>query len=260
SNGNHTTDNSTLTQSTIQSSTASATGSQVSAQSANKVYGDFNGDGFDDLAIRVAFEDIDTVAGTQFGAGAVHVIYGSSNGLSATSPIPDQFWTQSTKDVNDVSETNDGFGRTLTAGDFNGDARDDLAIGVPGEGLETSAGTISNAGAVNVIYGSSSGLSATSPRPDQFWTQSSPDVNDLSETADFFGFALSSGDFNGDGRDDLAIGVAGEDVQIGAGTITDAGAVNVIYGSSSGLSATSPRPDQFWTQSSPDVNDPSEAS
>jgi FG-GAP repeat len=38
-------------------------------------------------------------------------------------------------------------------------------------------------------------------------------------------------DFNNDGAADLAVGVPGEDV----GSISDAGAVNVLYGSASGL-------------------------
>jgi len=33
------------------------------------------------------------------------------------------------------------------------------------------------------------------------------DINDVVEADDFFGSALSSGDFNGDGKDDIAIGV-----------------------------------------------------
>jgi FG-GAP repeat protein len=85
------------------------------------------------------------------------------------------------------------------------------------------------------------------------------DVDDASETGDTFGHSLFSGDFNGDNRDDLAIGVPFEDVNAGTGTMTDAGAVNVLYGSSNGLSATSPRADQFWTQASTEVDDPLEA-
>jgi hypothetical protein len=42
---------------------------------------------------------------------------------------------------------------------------------------------------------------------------------------------LVAGDFNRDGKDDLAIGVPLEDL----GNIRDAGAVNVIYGSDNGL-------------------------
>jgi hypothetical protein len=60
---------------------------------------------------------------------------------------------------------------------------------------------------VEILYGSSSGLSATSPIADQFWTQNIMDINDVVEADDFFGSALSSGDFNGDGKDDIAIGV-----------------------------------------------------
>src|SRR5688572_26393821 len=45
-------------------------------------------------------------------------------------------------------------------GDFNGDLLEDLAIGVPGESLG-SGNSISLAGAVNVLYGSGTGLQAT---------------------------------------------------------------------------------------------------
>jgi len=171
----------------IESDEVSLSSSQVSAQSNSKIYGDFNGDGFDDLAIGVPGEG---VISADDGAGGVNVLYGSSNGLSATSPLPDQFWTQNSANVNDASEQDDGFGDSLASGDFNGDGKDDLAIGVPGESVDTGGGNIRFAGAVNVLYGSSNGLSATSPRSDQFWTQNSANVNDASETADHFGRAL----------------------------------------------------------------------
>jgi hypothetical protein len=194
------------------------------------------------LAIGVEDEGFGSVTN----AGGVEVIYGSSSGLSATSPRADQFWTQDATDVEDIAEQGDSFGSSLTAGDFNNDGRDDLAIGVSGESL----GTITGAGAVEVIYGSSGGLSATSPRADQFWAQGNSKVENSPEQSDNFGTSLSSGDFNKDGRSDLAIGV-GE----GINSIEDAGAVEVIYGSSSGLSTTLPLPDQLWTQDSPDIND-----
>jgi hypothetical protein len=75
-------------------------------------------------------------------------------------------------------------------GDFNGDGKDDLAIGAPGEDVITEAGTITDAGAVNVIYGSSDGLSTTSPRPDQFLVQGNAGVDDAAEDSDFFGWSL----------------------------------------------------------------------
>ena len=70
--------------------------------------------------------------------------------------------------------------------DFNGDGKDDLAIGVPSEDI----GSTKNGGAVQVLYGSSSDLSATSPMADQFWTQDSANVNDAVEEGDHFGWPL----------------------------------------------------------------------
>jgi hypothetical protein len=48
-----------------------------------------------------------------------------------------------------------------------------------------------------------------------------------------FGRAITTGDFNGDGYDDLAVSARKEDV----GTVADAGAVSVLYGSATGLEA-----------------------
>ena len=230
--------------SNMQTYSASAS-SQVSSLSSGKAYGDFNGDGKDDLAIGVPFEDVSL----SMDAGAVHVIYGSATGLSATNPRSDQFWNQDTPDVDDIAEKGDSFGRALSAGDFNGDGKDDLAIGVPSE----NQGNLVNSGGVEVLYGSSKGLSATIIA-DQFWTQDSPDVEGGSELDDSFGSSVSAGDFNGDGIDDLAIGVPDEDL----GTIEGAGGVQIIYGSSDGLSAVLPRADQFWTQDNPEVDGASE--
>src|SRR6185436_19448383 len=155
--------------------------------------------------------------------------------------IADQFWTQDSTNVNDVAEQGDAFGSFLSTGDFNGDGNDDLAVGVIGEDV----GSMKDAGAVQVLYGSSIGLSATSPIAYQFWTQDSTNVTDAAEAGDFFGHSLSSGDFNGDGKDDLAIGVPREDAgRKPSALVEDAGAVHVLYGSSSGLSATSPIADQ----------------
>ena len=128
--------------------------------------------------------------------------------------------------------------------DFNGDGYADLAVGVPGEDVNG----VKYAGGVNVLYGSSRGLTTTG---NQLWTQDSPGVKDAAEEFDRFGSALAIGDFNGDGYADLAVGVPGEDV----GRVAYAGAVNVLYGSPSGLTAEG---DQFWHQDSPGVKDTAE--
>jgi len=68
--------------------------------------GDFNGDGFMDLAIGVPFEDING----KVDAGAVNVIYGSAQGLHKNAGHPDQFWHQDTKGIADSAEVGDKFG------------------------------------------------------------------------------------------------------------------------------------------------------
>jgi hypothetical protein len=209
----------------------------------NTAVGNFNGDAFDDLAIGVEGE---SVSGN-VAAGAVHVLYGSATGLTSTNS---QYFTQDTGSVEDAAEAGDEFGARLAAGDFNGDGRDDLVIAA----VHESIGTVANAGAVHIIYGSASGLSATTIA-DQLWSQDTTNVEDAAETGDVFGARLAVGRFNNDTRDDLAIGVPGESV----GVATAAGAVNVIYGSASGLSATSVA-DQLWTQDSTLILDSSEAS
>ena len=212
--------------------------------SSKQAFGDFNGDGYADLAIGVPGEDLIGKSD----AGAVQVIYGSVNGLS-TNPKPDQLWTQDSVGVDGTAEPADNFGSSLSSGDYNNDGKDDLAIGVSGEDIGASS---VDAGAVNVIYGSSSGLSSSMVLADQSWTQNSANVQDVAESSDLFSFSLSSGDYNNDGNDDLAIGAPGEAI----GVAGSAGAVHVIYGSQSlGLSATAVLADQFWTQDSPNIED-----
>jgi len=140
--------------------------------------------------------------------------------------------------------------KCLTCGNFNGDGYDDLAIGVPFENI----GAVADAGAVNVIYGSSAGLHRFLSQADQIWTQDSVGIADVAEYGDQFGPSLSVGDFNNDGYDDLAVGVYLEDV----GAVADAGAVNVIYGSSAGLHRFLSQANQFWSQDSVGIADVAE--
>ena len=207
---------------------------------AGQLKADFNGDGIADLAVGVPFEDVGTIAD----AGVVNVLYGLGSGLSAAA---NQLWHQDRSGVADAVEVFDNFGWALAAGDFNFDDIADLAVGVPGETL----GTIPGAGAVSVLYGSGSGLSAAA---NQLWHQDRSGVADVAEGGDSFGWALAAGDFNGDGIADLAVGVPGESV----GTIPSAGAVNVLYGSrTNGLSAAG---NQLWHQNSTGVADVAEDS
>src|SRR5439155_25947427 len=141
----------------------------------------------------------------------------------------------------DGAELGDHFGLALGSGDFNGDGHADLVVGTPSESVRSDGAPNSIEGAVNVIYGSDSGLTTTS---DRFITQDTPGITgDGAEDGDQFGRPLATGDFNADGRDDPVIGVPNEDVASGDNHLDGAG--TVICGSSRGLTPTGNR---FLTQ------------
>ncbi|MBK6313089.1 MAG: FG-GAP repeat protein [Blastocatellia bacterium] len=188
--------------------------------------GDFNGDGYSDLAIGAPHPD---EIQTPFG-GRVSIFYGDAGGLDRDA---DQIFSQDTDNMLDVGEFGDQFGFCLAAGDFNADAKTDLAIAVPFERVGGEAGV--DHGAVAVLYGSPSGLSTIN---NQLWSQSSPGIADNLESGDRFGHGLATGDFNGDFVSDLAIGAPFED----NGQTPDEGTVHVIFGQASvGLTATGSR-------------------
>ena len=197
--------------------------------------GDFDGDGAIDLAVGVPWEDI----GTAIYGGAVHVLYGLRGvGLTETG---NQLWHQDSPGIGGAAETDDEFGTSLAVGDFDGDGYDDLAVGAMREDI----GLANDAGAVNVIYGGSGGLASID---DQVWWEGENGLGGTPEAVDWFGFALVGGDFDGDGYDDLAVGIPREDV---AG-VMESGEVVILYGTSQGLSAAD---SQAWAQGRDGVPD-----
>jgi FG-GAP repeat len=115
---------------------------------------DFDNDGFADLAIGAPGESVGDIVG----AGAVHILYGRARGLTTTG---DQLFHQNSEGLLETAKAGDDFGAALAAGDFNHDGFADLAIGVPGESLEEGLEEIVQAGAVYIVYGSASKLTAT---------------------------------------------------------------------------------------------------
>ncbi|HEV8578387.1 MAG TPA: hypothetical protein VGX68_04835 [Thermoanaerobaculia bacterium] len=197
--------------------------------------GNFDDDAFDDLAISVIWEDSDF----DIHNGRVIALYGSGTGLSASRA---QSFDQDTSGMDGSCEDYDIFGSTMAVGDFNGDGRDDLVVGVPGEN--------DGGGGIQVIFGSLSGLTTTG---NNLWTQDDPGVPDTNETGDHLSVGLAVGDFNGDGYDDIAAGARYEDLDL-SGTVSNAGAVTLFFGSSAGISGSN---SSMWTASGAGL-DPSE--
>jgi hypothetical protein len=189
--------------------TGDAFGSELAA-------GDFDSDGYADLAIGVPGEDW---AGTD--EGSVHVMYGSSTGPGVVSPN-DEVWSAGEGSADGTSDDDNACGAAVAAGDFDGDGYDDLAIGCPGYDL----GTATDAGAVLIVYGGAAGLDDS-----ELWSQNTTGVFGTAEDDDRFGEELISGDFDGDGYDDLAIAAPTESF----GAFTENGVVQVLLGSVDGI-------------------------
>ncbi|MGW3985508.1 FG-GAP-like repeat-containing protein [Streptomyces sp. NPDC004830] len=112
------------------------------------------------------------------------------------------------------------------SGDFNGDGYRDFAAGAPC----ADVGSASCAGAVVVLYGSSSGVSAARKA---VITQDSAGVPGTAEAGDLFGSALAAGDLDRDGYSDLVVGASNESV----GDRDGVGSGTVLWGGKSGLTS-----------------------
>jgi len=155
---------------------------QNDALGTHMVSGDFDGDGYDDLAVSAIGEQPGSSKG-----GAVFIYKGTMNGLVA--------WTY-LKEANFRGATPgsiDQFGGSLAAGDVDGDGITDLVVGAPFYGSSTQ-------GAVFVFKGGRGGLVAMAGPI----MPSTLGGTNTSET--MFGQAVAVGKFYGGTKPYIAVG------------------------------------------------------
>jgi FG-GAP repeat/FG-GAP-like repeat len=178
---------------------AVSTGTASAAVTGSKV--DYNGDGYADVA---ASAPLAYVSGHK-GAGNVVALYGTATGLTAGDH---KTFSQNTSGVPGTAESGDQFGYTTASGDFNGDGITDLAVGAPFEDV----GSDTDGGAVTILWGAHGGLTGGTTLPDP-----APSGHDR------WGFTLAAGDFDGDGKVDLAVGSSAATVYVYRHGITASG-------------------------------------
>ncbi|MBX9604925.1 MAG: hypothetical protein K2Y51_01800 [Gammaproteobacteria bacterium] len=157
--------------------------------------GDINGDGFDDVLASTPFNG---PIGPNNGAGVTYVVYGKADGQG---PVFDLGTLDGANGFEIVGATpEDRSGVALAgAGDVNGDGVDDFLIGAD---LAASNG----AGTSYVVFGNTQGFA---PQLDLATLDGSNGFRiDGAAAQHFSGGALAAaGDVNGDGYDDILIGV-----------------------------------------------------
>ena len=153
----------------------------------NMISGDFNADGKTDIAIASPY------------SGGIRIFYadGTNNfGTAACTGSAPTTCLASDADVHITPESSTHIGvgssKSMTSGDFNGDGRTDLAVG--------ARDYSTNTGRTYIFYNDGS-IPTTAATADVILTGES--------TSNNFGSALAAGDFNADGKIDLAVGADG---------------------------------------------------
>ena len=175
----------------------------------NTQTGDFNADGYPDVAVSAPGED----TGSDVNGGGIWVFFGSAAGLRT-----DNVEAMTIEDTIFAGSSYAFMGEPMAAADYNGDGFDDLAF---------STGDVNH---VLLSHGTTAGLDKGGNMD-----MLQPGYYGVPNVASTFGWSLSAGDINGDGLADLAIGSPYDYVDKGY----SAGSVVVIYGKTSGWASVS---------------------
>ena len=200
--------------------------------------GDLNGDGIDDLVIGAANAgdvlDSPFANGDSDQRGEVYVVFGSKNGFKSNFNLAN-FNGDRGFMLSGIG-TEDNLGSDVSnIGDLNGDGINDLIIGASRASV---MGEYSQSGQAYVVFGRQAGFDAR-------FDLSSLDGNNGFSLAgidpdDGLGNAVSAGDFNGDGIDDLLVGASngGENISAYGYNYSDRrGEAYVIFGRQNGFTS-----------------------
>jgi len=178
--------------------------------------GDVNGDGLDDLVLGAPDAD----PGSSNYAGEAYVVFGGNAGFGADFNLAGLDGTNGFRIPG--LNVDDGVGYSVAAlGDFNGDGLDDVLLGAPFAN--------GGAGAVYVVFGRAGGFPATVDLGSLSGANGFR-INGLEDTDQLGTSIRGIGDINGDGLNDLAVGIPS--------AFTNTGEAYVVFGSDSDFGPT----------------------